>query len=180
MSNTRLPGVLRALLAAMALIAPLCAHASLLSPELEDKAATFLAWFILIVMPPAAVVVFWLVHILPEKIAHKKHHPQVEGITTLCLLSLVFGGLLWPIAWLWAYTKPMGYQMAYGTTKSDDYFIERAKHLESEPDAALARLELNHLRDELDYMASKRKLPLELETLRSKLAADAASVGGAA
>ena len=28
----------------------------------------------------------------------------------LCLLSLVFGGLLWPIAWLWAYTRPVGYQ----------------------------------------------------------------------
>ena len=28
-------------------------------------------------------------------------------IRTLCLLSLVFGGLLWPIAWLWAYTKPV-------------------------------------------------------------------------
>ena len=26
-------------------------------------------------------------------------------IRTLCLLSLVFGGLLWPIAWLWAYLE---------------------------------------------------------------------------
>ena len=36
--------------------------------------------------------------------------------------SLVFGGLLWPIAWLWAYTKPVGYRLAYGTEKHDDYF----------------------------------------------------------
>ena len=48
-----------------------------------------------------------MVHILPEKIAHKRHHPQFEAIRTLCLLSLVFGGLLWPIAWLWAYSKPV-------------------------------------------------------------------------
>jgi hypothetical protein len=31
------------------------------------------------------------------------------------LLSLVFGGLLWPIAWLWAYSKPVLYKLAYGT-----------------------------------------------------------------
>ena len=65
-----------------------------------------------------------MVHVLPEKIAHKRHHPQFEAIRTLCLLSLVFGGLLWPIAWLWAYTKPVGYKMAYGTDKHPDYFKE--------------------------------------------------------
>jgi len=42
-------------------------------------------------------------------------HPQTRAIQCLCLLSLVFGGLLWPIAWLWAYSKPVFYKMAYGT-----------------------------------------------------------------
>ncbi len=70
------------------------------------------------------IVVFWLVHIMPEKIAHQRHHPQFEAIRTLCLLSLVFGGLLWPLAWLWAYTKPVGYKMAYGTDKHPDYYKE--------------------------------------------------------
>ena len=64
------------------------------------------------------IVLFWLVHILPEKIAHKRHHPQFEAIRTLCLLSLVFGGLLWPIAWIWAYSKPVMHKMAYGTDKA--------------------------------------------------------------
>ncbi len=72
-------------------------------------------------------MLFWLVHILPEKIAHKRHHPQKDAIQTLCLLSLVFGGLLWPIAWLWAYTKPVSYRLAYGTDKSDEYFVEMAE-----------------------------------------------------
>ena len=76
--------------------------ASLLSPELEDKLATFIALFVIFVVPAALIVIFWLVHILPEQIAHKRNHPQFEAIRTLCLLSLVFGGLLWPIAWLWA------------------------------------------------------------------------------
>ena len=70
------------------------------------------------------ITLFWLVHVLPEKIAHKRHHPQLEGIRTLCFLSLAFGGLLWPMAWLWAYTKPVGYKLAYGTDKHPDYFKE--------------------------------------------------------
>ena len=89
-----------------------------------DTAATGLAWFVIIVMPIVAIVLFWLVHVLPEKIAHKRHHPQRDAIHTLCLLSLAFGGLLWPIAWLWAYTKPVAYRVAYGTEKHDDYYHE--------------------------------------------------------
>jgi hypothetical protein len=64
------------------------------------------------------IALFWMVHVLPEKIAHKRHHPQFEAIRTLCLLSLVFGGLLWPIAWIWAYTKPVMHKMAYGTDRA--------------------------------------------------------------
>jgi hypothetical protein len=51
-------------------------------------------------------------HILPEKAAKKRNHPQKDAIHMLCLLSLVFGGLLWPIAMLWAYVKPMGMRVA--------------------------------------------------------------------
>ena len=73
----------------------------------------------LVIAPVVAITVFWLVHILPEKIAEKRHHPQAQAIQTLCLLSLFFGGLLWPLAWLWAYSKPVLYKMAYGTDKVD-------------------------------------------------------------
>ena len=114
------------LIAALAvLVWPSAAHASLMSPELEDKVATYIALFALFFVPVALIVAFWMVHVLPEKIAHKRHHPQFEAIRTLCLLSLVFGGLLWPIAWLWAYTKPVAYRLAYGTDKSPDYFEEK-------------------------------------------------------
>jgi len=147
------------------------ADASLLSPEAEDKVATFLAWFILIVLPPCCIALFWLVHILPEKIAHKKHHPQTEGITTLCLLSLVFGGMLWPIAWLWAYTKPVTYKMAYGTDKSDDYFVEHGdKLLTDAPSDESVRAEIAHLIQELDLMATRGKLSPQLESVRAQLA----------
>ena len=92
--------------------------ASFLSPEAEDKLATGIALFVIFVVPAVLVTLFWMVHILPEKIAHKRHHPQFEAIRTLCLLSLVFGGLLWPLAWIWAYTKPVMHKIAYGTDKA--------------------------------------------------------------
>jgi hypothetical protein len=103
---------------------PSNAEASLFSPEVEDKLATFLALFVIFVVPVVLIVLFWLVHILPEKIAHKRHHPQFEAIRTLCLLSLAFGGLLWPIAWLWAYSKPVFYKMAYGVDKAPEALTE--------------------------------------------------------
>jgi hypothetical protein len=109
---------------ALLLFAPITAQASFFKGEALDTAADVLAIVILIFVPIGVIVLFWLVHILPEKIAEKRHHPQQTAIKTLCLLSLVFGGMLWPIAWLWAYTKPIGYKMAYGTDKHDDYFRE--------------------------------------------------------
>ena len=75
----------------------------------------------LIIAPIIGIAVFWMVHILPEKIAEKKKHPQAKAIQCICLLSLVFGGLLWPIAWLWAYTKPVLHKMAYGTDVDESH-----------------------------------------------------------
>ena len=93
------------------------ARASLFKGEALDKMADVLTWVVLVVAPLVGIAVFWLVHILPEKIAEKKQHPQAKAIQCLCLLSLGFGGLLWPLAWLWAYSKPVLYKMAYGTDK---------------------------------------------------------------
>ena len=101
------------------LLLPPNAHASLLSPELEDKLATGIALFVIFIVPVVLIVLFWMVHILPEKIAHQRNHPQFEAIRTLCLLSLIFGGLLWPIAWVWAYSKPVMHKLAYGTDQGD-------------------------------------------------------------
>ena len=101
------------LLATLAAAAP--AHASLFTGDTLDAVANGLAWFVLFLAPVVAIAVFLMVHILPEKIAEKRHHPQLSAIKTLCLLSLFFGGMLWPLAWLWAYSRPVLYKMAYGT-----------------------------------------------------------------
>jgi len=150
------------------------AQASFLPPELMDKAATYLAWFVIIFVPIGGIVLFWLVHILPEKIAHKRHHPQRDAIQVLCLLSLVFGGLLWPIAWLWAYTKPAGYKIAYGTEKHEDYFHEMGEKGKA---GELLEYELAHLREELDAMDAKGALTPQLKALRRDLVAAQAAPG---
>ena len=153
-------------LAACTLFHSLCASASLFSGDALDTVADWMAIVVLIVVPVVVIVLFWIVHILPEKIAEKRHHPQKDAINTLCMLSLFFGGLLWPIAWLWAYTRPVAYRMAYGTDKHDDYFVERgAKAKQGELPAA----EIEHLRRELDTMAERGQLPHHLETLRRDL-----------
>jgi CBS domain containing-hemolysin-like protein len=143
------------------------ASASFLSGEALGRAATYLAWFVICVVPIVGIVIFWLVHVLPEKIAHKRHHPQRDAIQTLCLLSLVFGGLLWPIAWLWAYTKPAGYRLAYGTEKHEDYFHDMGAKARA---GELPEHELAHLREELDAMAAKGTLSANLRVLRQDLA----------
>src|SRR5438132_6315109 len=94
---------------------PSRAHASMFHGETLDSVANVIAWFAFIIVPPVLIVAFLAVHIIPEKVAERRHHPQLGAIKCLCFLSLVFGGLLWPIAWLWAYSKPVFHKMAYGT-----------------------------------------------------------------
>ena len=91
------------------------ARASMFHGETLDAIANGIAWVVLIIAPIIGIVVFWLVHILPEKIAHQRKHPQTRLIQCLCLMSLVFGGILWPLAWVLAYSKPVLHKLAYGT-----------------------------------------------------------------
>ena len=150
------------LVAVWSLGGPATAHASFLSPEAEDAMAKYLALFVIFVIPVALIVLFWMVHVLPEKIAHKRHHPQFEAIRTLCLLSLVFGGLLWPIACLWAYTKPVGYKLAYGTDKHPDYYKE---HGLPEPADAAA-----DLRQRVAALEGRGVPASEIDAIRADLA----------
>jgi CBS domain containing-hemolysin-like protein len=150
----------------LAALASSQARAAFLSGDLLDTAADWLALFVIFVVPCVVIVLFWIVHVLPEKIAHKRHHPQRDAIQTLCLLSLVFGGLLWPIAWLWAFTKPVGYRVAYGTDKHEDYYHEMAeKHREG----GLLGEEILHLREDLEAMQARGALPPKLKALKEEL-----------
>ena len=153
---------------ALGLLSILCgpARASFLSGDALDTAADWIAIVVLIVVPIVVIVAFWLVHVLPERLAEKRHHPQTAAIQTLCLLSLVFGGLLWPLAWLWAFTKPVAYRVAYGTDKGDEWHLEMGEKAKA---GTLLADELAHLRSELDNMAARGALPPQLRQLRADL-----------
>jgi CBS domain containing-hemolysin-like protein len=155
-----------ALAAASAMLAATSARASFLSGEALDTAADIIAIVVLIVVPVVVIVVFWLLHVMPERLAEKRHHPQTAAIQTLCLLSLVFGGLLWPLAWLWAFTKPVAYRVAYGTDKSEDWHVEMGEKAKA---GTLLKDELAHLRAELDSMEARGALPPNLRQLRADL-----------
>jgi hypothetical protein len=156
----------RALFGASIGVAALHAEAALFTGDALDAVADGMSWFVIVVVPLVLIALFWLVHVMPEKIAHKNHHPQAQAIHTLCLLSLVFGGLLWPLAWLWAYTKPTGYRIAYGTDKHDNYYHEMG---DKAGRGELLDDEIEHLRHDLDNMAARGTLPPRLRALRAQL-----------
>ena len=157
---------LRGLSALVACTAALPAHASMFAGETLDKVADYVALFVLVVVPIGVIVLFWMVHVLPEKIAEKRHHPQKDAIHTLCLLSLVFGGLLWPLAWLWAYTKPAAYKLAYGTEKHDDYYVEFSRRANA---GEVSAREIALVREELDNAAARGQITPAQRILRDEI-----------
>jgi CBS domain containing-hemolysin-like protein len=172
------PRVLRGFVATMLALAADVASASMFAGETLDKVADIMAIVVLVIVPVVAIVVFWLVHVLPERFAEQRHHPQAKAIQVLCLLSLVFGGLLWPIAWLWAFTRPVLHQVAYGTDKGEEWHEEMGEKARA---GELVAHEIDHLRQELDSMAARGALPPGLKQLRAELdalAAKPAPAGG--
>ena len=150
----------------LAAAAPGLARASFLSGEALDTAANVLSWVVLVLVPVAAIGAFFYVHILPELIAERRQHPHKHSIKVLCILSLFFGGLLWPFAWLWAYTKPIGYRAVYGTERHDDYYLELGEKARA---GKLSAEEFASLRGELAAMAAKGALPPALGRLAADL-----------
>lgn len=136
-----------------------------------DRIADYLSVFVIVVVPIVGIGLFLMVHVLPEKIAERRHHPQKDAITTLCMLSLVFGGMLWPLAWLWAFTKPVAHKMAYGTDKSDEYYHELGHRLFGQiAQGQNVDEDAHRLLRELDLMDSRHPLSDSLRALRRNLA----------
>jgi Protein of unknown function (DUF3302) len=71
---------------------------------------------------------------LPGQLARKWGHPQAAAINAMSWIGIATGGLLWPVAFIWAFTNPLGARSA--TLRS-----------ESEPDTAVARETILHAGD---------------------------------
>src|SRR5258705_6380506 len=49
---------------------------------------------------------------LPGQLARKWNHPQASAINAMSWIGIATGGLLWPVAFIWAFTKPSGMKSA--------------------------------------------------------------------
>jgi hypothetical protein len=72
-------------------------------------AFAFLVFAVLIFV---GVVIVVSVGKLPGQLAHKWGHPQAAAINAMSWIGIATGGLLWPIAFLWAFTTPFGAKSA--------------------------------------------------------------------
>ena len=57
---------------------------------------------------------------LPGQLAHKWNHPQASAINAMSWIGIATGGLLWPVAFIWAFTKPLGMRSAKGDLQQID------------------------------------------------------------
>lgn len=61
---------------------------------------------IVVVLGINVAFLLWLAAI-PGKVAQDRQHPQVDAINVCGWLSLVTLFATWPVALIWAYTKPL-------------------------------------------------------------------------
>jgi hypothetical protein len=153
---------LKLLILAISIILPITSFAEGAHKHLEQIIADYLVWVVILLVPVAVIYLFWKIHILPELYAEKVHHPQTKLIQVICIMSIIFGGILWPLAWILAYSKPVLHKMAYGTDKSDDYYLDPdGKHPEKPLSLAIVEDEISNLKEKLDGLEQRRNKAIQ-------------------
>src|SRR5262245_675993 len=64
------------------------------------------AFAVLAILIAAAVIIFVSLGKLPGQLARKRGHPQAAAINVTSWIGLATGGLLWPVAFIWAFINP--------------------------------------------------------------------------
>lgn len=64
------------------------------------------AWVVLIVLLVSVLVGVVVLAGLPGKIAKTRGHPQADAIRVAGWVALFGFGVFWPLALVWAFTKP--------------------------------------------------------------------------
>ncbi len=84
---------------------------------------TFLDIFsliVLLVLLCAVVAVWVMLALMPGRIARERNHPQAEAINVCGWWGAITFGLLLPVAWIWAYTRPSSMRDAEPTGTAPD------------------------------------------------------------
>ena len=79
-----------------------------------------------------AVIIVVSLGKLPGQLARKWGHPQAAAINAMSWIGVATGGLLWPIAFIWAFTSPFG-------NKSAAIKVDQQPHSAVEPEATTMR-----------------------------------------
>jgi type VI protein secretion system component VasK len=66
-----------------------------------------IAFGVFAILIAAAFVVIVGLGSLPGRIAQQRGHPQAAAITAMSWLGLATGGILWLLAFVWAFMKPV-------------------------------------------------------------------------
>jgi Protein of unknown function (DUF3302) len=66
------------------------------------------ALLVLLVLLVAVLAAIGVLGALPGYIARNRNHPQADAINVAGWVGLLFGGVLWPLALIWAYMRPSG------------------------------------------------------------------------
>ena len=66
----------------------------------------YFALAVLIILATAALVIVVLLGIMPGRIARGRNHPQADAINVCGWWGVITMGILMPVAFIWAYTKP--------------------------------------------------------------------------
>jgi hypothetical protein len=70
------------------------------------------AFVVFVVLVLVGVIVVVSLGKLPGQLARKWDHPQAAAINAMSWIGIATGGLLWPIAFIWAFTSPFGTRSA--------------------------------------------------------------------
>jgi len=63
-------------------------------------------WIVFLITISVIIGIIVFMGLWPGRIANTRQHPQAEAITIGSWVCLVFGGVMWPLILIWAYTKP--------------------------------------------------------------------------
>jgi hypothetical protein len=80
-------------------------------------AFAFVVFAVLIVVAVGVVITLGQ---LPGRLARKWGHPNAAAITAAGWIGVATGGLLWPLAFIWAFTVPTGVSSSKGKDDRDD------------------------------------------------------------
>ena len=91
----------------------------------------YFTFVVLIVLTGAGLVAAVFLGSLPGKIAADRGHPQADAIRVAGWLGLVTMGLFFPIALIWAYTRPSGANEIADLRQEVDGLRDRVETFES-------------------------------------------------